>query len=45
MEVGIGEAAPLLVSERMADVDQPRRAVGDRVGVTLDPRSVQVLEE
>ena len=45
MEIGIGEAAPLLVSERIADVDQSRRKVGDRLGVTLDPRSVQVLEE
>ena len=45
MEVDIGEATPLLVSERIADVDQPRRAAGDRVGVKLDPRSLQVLEE
>ncbi len=45
MEVEIGEAAPLLVSERISDVDQVRRTVGDRVGVTLDPRAVQVLEE
>ena len=45
MEIAIGEAAPLLVSERMADVDQPRRAVGDHVGVVLDPRSLQILEE
>ncbi len=45
MEIGIGEDVPLLVSERMADVDQPRRAVGDHVGVAFDPRSLQVLAE
>jgi len=45
MEIGIGEQTPLLVSERMADIDQPRRAVGDVTGVILDARSVQVLEE
>lgn len=45
MEVHIGEAAPLLVSEHMSDVDQPRRTIGDRVGVILDPRALQMLEE
>ncbi|WP_413876091.1 ABC transporter ATP-binding protein [Albidovulum sp.] len=44
MDINIGETSPLLVSERMADIDQPRRAAGDVTGVVLDARSVQVLE-
>ena len=44
MEIAIGEAAPLLVSEHMVAVDQRRREAGDRVGVMLDPRALQVLE-
>lgn len=44
MEVDIGEAAPLLISERMSEVDQQRRVAGARVGVALDPRTLQVLE-
>jgi spermidine/putrescine transport system ATP-binding protein len=43
MEIDIGEADPLTVSERMADVDQPRRTPGDTVGVVLHPRALQVL--
>ena len=44
MELAIGEAAPVLVSEHIADVDQRRRQPGDRVGVVLEPRALQVLE-
>ncbi len=44
MEIAIGEAAPLLVSEHMVAVDQRRREAGDTVGVVLDARALQVLE-
>ena len=43
MEVDIGEAALLIVSERIARIGQPARRPGERLGVVLDPGALQVL--
>jgi len=43
MEVDIGEAAPLSVSERLGGERQVARQAGDRVGVVLAPHALKVL--
>ena len=43
MEIDIGEAALLIVSERIARIGQPARRPGERLGVVLDPGALQVL--
>ncbi|MCC6303963.1 MAG: ABC transporter ATP-binding protein [Rhodobacteraceae bacterium] len=43
IEIDIGEALPLVASERMARLGQAARRPGDRLGVVLDPAALQLL--
>ena len=45
MQIDIGEAEPLAVTEPLGEVDQRLRQVGDRVGVILSPSALQILVE
>ncbi len=45
MQIDIGEAEPLVVTEPLGEVDQRLRQVGDRVGVILSPSALQILVE
>ncbi len=45
MQIDIGEADPLIVTEPLGEVDQGLRHVGDVVGVILAPHALQILVE
>ncbi len=45
MQIDIGEAEPLIVTEPLGEVDQRLRRVGDTVGVILSPHALQILVE